>query len=231
MSKSLFVIGTGTDVGKTYVSGLILKKLQESGVSAAYYKAAMSGNERDGNGVLIPGDALWVKEHSGIAQPLQEMCPFVYEAAVSPHLASRLEGSPVDLGTVMNGFRSLKNYYEYLTLEGSGGVLCPLRFDGQELWLPDVIRSCGSGCLLVADAGLGTINQAGLTAFFLRQQNLPLKGVILNHYEPGNVLHEDNKKMCESVTGAKVVACVQDGDSNLRISIDELKSLYEEEAK
>lgn len=231
MSKSLFVIGTGTDVGKTYVSGLILKKLQESGVSAAYYKAAMSGNERDGNGVLIPGDALWVKEHSGIAQPLREMCPFVYETAVSPHLASRLEGGPVDLDTVMDGFHSLRNCYEYLTLEGSGGVLCPLRFDGQELWLPDVIRSCGSGCLLVADAGLGTINQAGLTAFFLRQQNLPLKGVILNYYEPGNVLHEDNKKMCEYVTGAKVVACVQDGDSDLRISVDELKALYEEEAK
>ena len=145
MSKSLFIIGTGTDVGKTYVSGLILKKLRESGASAAYYKAAMSGNERDGDGVLIPGDALWVKEHSGIAQPLQEMCPFVYETAVSPHLAARLEGRPVDLGTVMNGFRSLRTCCEYLTLEGSGGVLCPLRFDGQELWLPDVIRACGSG--------------------------------------------------------------------------------------
>ena len=231
MSKSLFVIGTGTDVGKTYVSGLILKKLHESGIHAAYYKAAMSGNEKGEDGSLIPGDALWVKEHSGIAQPLQEMCPFVYESAVSPHLASRLEGNPVDLGAVMDSFHTLKNCYEYITMEGSGGVLCPLRFDGQELWLPDVIRSCGFGCLLVADAGLGTINQAGLTAFFLRQQNLPLKGVILNHYEPGNVLHEDNKKMCKYVTGVKVVACVQDGDSDLRISIDELKALYEEEVK
>ena len=61
MNKSLFIIGTGTDVGKTYVSGLILKKLRESGASAAYYKAAMSGNERGGDGVLIPGDALWVR--------------------------------------------------------------------------------------------------------------------------------------------------------------------------
>ena len=231
MNKSLFIIGTGTDVGKTYVSGLILKKLRESGASAAYYKAAMSGNERGGDGVLRPGDALWVKEHSGIAQPLQEMCPFVYEAAVSPHLAARLEGRPVDLDTVMSGFRSLRNCCEYLTLEGFGGVLCPLRFDGQELWLTDVIRSCGSGCLLVADAGLGTINQAGLTAFFLKQQKLPLKGVILNHYQPGNVLHEDNKKMCEYVTGVKVAACVQDGDKDLRISAGDLKALYEEEIK
>ena len=47
MSKGLFITGTGTDVGKTYVTGLIVKKLQETGAKAAYYKAAMSGNEGD----------------------------------------------------------------------------------------------------------------------------------------------------------------------------------------
>lgn len=75
-------------------------------------------------------------------------------------------------------------------------------------------------------------DQSGrLTAFFLKQQKLPLKGVILNHYQPGNVLHEDNKKMCEYVTGVKVAACVQDGDKDLRISAGDLKALYEEEIK
>ena len=53
MAKKLFITGTGTDIGKTYVTGLILKKLQESGRSAAYYKAAMSGNERDADGNLL----------------------------------------------------------------------------------------------------------------------------------------------------------------------------------
>ena len=97
MAKKLFITGTGTDIGKTYVTGLILKKLQESGRRAAYYKAAMSGNERDEEGHLIPGDALHVKTVSGITQPLKTMCPYVYETAVSPHLASRLEGDPVQM--------------------------------------------------------------------------------------------------------------------------------------
>ena len=57
MSKNLFITGTGTDVGKTYVTGLIVKKLWEGGKSAAYYKAAMSGNDRRPDGSLIPGDA------------------------------------------------------------------------------------------------------------------------------------------------------------------------------
>ena len=75
MSKNLFITGTGTDVGKTYVTGLIVKKLREGGKSAAYYKAAMSGNDRRPDGSLIPGDALQVKTMSGIEQPLAEMCP------------------------------------------------------------------------------------------------------------------------------------------------------------
>ena len=83
MSKGIFITGTGTDIGKTYVTGLIVKKLRESGADAAYYKAAMSGNERRADGSLIPGDALQVKTMSGIGQPLEEMCPYVYETAVS----------------------------------------------------------------------------------------------------------------------------------------------------
>lgn len=66
MSKNLFITGTGTDIGKTYITGLIIKKLYESGRDVAYYKAAMSGNDRDNDGKLISGDALSVKRKSGI---------------------------------------------------------------------------------------------------------------------------------------------------------------------
>lgn len=79
MAKSIFITGTGTDIGKTYVAGLIVKKIADAGKSAAYYKAAMSGNDRREDGTLIPGDALFVRQTAGIEQPLDEMCPYVYE--------------------------------------------------------------------------------------------------------------------------------------------------------
>ena len=227
MSRNLFIVGTGTDIGKTYITGLILKKLNESGASAAYFKAAMSGNERDGEGRLIPGDAVHVKQVSGISQPLEEMCPYVYENAVSPHLASRIEGNPVSLTRVQEEFATVSERYDYVTMEGSGGILCPICFDEREIWLPDVIKACGMGCLLVADAGLGTINAVGLTAFYLREQEIPLKGIVLNHYRQGDLMQEDNLKMCEYLTGVPVIACVRDGDRELDISAELLKSLYE----
>ena len=95
MSKAVFITGTGTDMGKTYLSGLIVKKLAQAGKNPAYYKAAMSGNDRRTDGSLIPGDALFVREMSGISQSLDDMCPYIYENAWSPHLASRVEGNPV----------------------------------------------------------------------------------------------------------------------------------------
>ena len=74
MSKALFITGTGTDTGKTYITGLITKKLAEVGLHPAYYKAAMSGNDRRADGSLIPGDALCVQTMSGITQRLEDMC-------------------------------------------------------------------------------------------------------------------------------------------------------------
>lgn len=226
MSKKIFITGTGTDVGKTFVTGLIVKKLRESGRSAAYYKAAMSGNDRREDGSLVPGDALYVKTVSGIAQPLEEMCPYVYENAFSPHLASRIEGNPVQMQVVKEGFETVCRNYEYVTMEGSGGILCPVCFDEAKILLEDVIQELGLASLIVADAGLGTINHVVLTAEYMRVRNIPVKGIIFNHFHSGDVMEEDNLRMCESMTGLTVLACVKDGDTELAMDADELAALY-----
>lgn len=214
-------------MGKTYVTGLILKKLHENHQKAAYYKAAMSGNERNPDRSLLPGDAFHVKTVSGIEQPLEEMCPYVYETAVSPHLASRLEGHPVELKTVLDAFDEVCGKYDYVTAEGSGGILCPLRFDGQEIWLEDFIKARGLSCLIVADAGLGTINSVVLTAEYMKTREIPVKGVIFNHYDSQSLLHRDNRFMCERMTGLRTVACVGTGDRDLNVPFEELAALYE----
>ena len=227
MSKRIFITGTGTDVGKTYVTGLIVKKLCEGGKNAAYYKAAMSGNDRRADGSLIPGDALQVKTMSGTKQPLEEMCPYIYETAVSPHLASKIEGNPVEMERALWGFDNVSDKYDYVTAEGSGGILCPLRYDEQKIWLEDFIKARSLSCLIVADAGLGAINAVVLTAEYMKARNIPIKGIIFNRFQPGDPLHEDNRIMCEAMTGLTIIACVKEKDTDLAISSDELERLYE----
>lgn len=227
MSKKLFITGTGTDVGKTFVTGLIVKKLAEERKNPGYYKAAMSGNERRADGSLIPGDALWVKSISGIAQPLEEMCPYIYENAYSPHLASRIEGNPVNMEKIRDGFKKICSKYDYVTMEGSGGILCPICFDEKKIWLEDVIKELGLSCLIVADAGLGTINSVVLTVEYMRQKKIPVKGLMFNNFHSGNIMEEDNIRMCEYMTGLHTFARIRPGDTELQMESETLLSLYE----
>lgn len=226
MSKGIFVTGTGTDVGKTYVTGLIIKKLKEEGLNPAYYKAAMSGNERLEDGSLIPGDAVCVKNISGIEQSLEEMCPYVYEHAYSPHLASRIEGNPVVLSVVMDDYKKLKEQYDYITVEGSGGILCPICFDEAHIGLTDVIETMELDCILVADAGLGTINNVVLTYEYMKNRNMNIKGIIFNNYIAGDIMHDDNIRMCEYMTGLSTLAKVAANDTELKIDINVLTAIY-----
>lgn len=228
MRKGLFITGTGTDLGKTYIAGLIVKKLADAKQSAAYYKAAMSGNDRRADGSLIPGDALFVQKTAGISQPLEEMCPYVYEHAYSPHLASRIEGHPVQMDVVKAGYYKVCSAYDFVTMEGSGGILCPICFDEAKIQLEDVIRELHLPSILIADAGLGTINSVVLTAEYMKAKNLPVKGIIYNHYHGNNVMEDDNIFMCEYMTGLPTLAKVKDGDTELAMDVQDLMALYEE---
>lgn len=226
MGKSIFIVGTGTDVGKTYIAALIVKKLLEAGEKAAYFKAAASGNRRTEKG-LIPGDAEFVKQISGIDMKLSDMIPYVYENAVSPHLASRMEGNPVDLEVIKEKYEELCRQYDYITVEGSGGILCPICFDEKEIWLEDIIKMLGLSSILIADAGLGTINAAVLTIEYMKQKGMPVKGIICNHSHPGDIMEEDNIRMMEHRTGIPVIGCVADGATNLDLAPEKLIQMYE----
>ena len=228
MSKGLFITGTGTDLGKTYIAGLIVKKLADAKQSAAYYKAAMSGNDRRADGSLIPGDALFVQKTAGISQPLEEMCPYVYEHAYSPHLASRIEGHPVQMDVVKAGYYKVCSAYDFVTMEGSGGILCPICFDEAKIQLEDVIRELHLPSILIADAGLDTINSVVLTVEYMKAKNLPVKGIIYNHYHGNDVMEDDNIFMCEYMTGLPTLAKVKDGDTELAMDVQDLMALYEE---
>ena len=227
MAKGIFLTGTGTDIGKTYIAGLLVKTLAEAGKRPAYYKAAMSGNDRRPDGSLIPGDGAFVKTFSGIGQSLESMCPYVYEHAWSPHLAAHFEGPQIDLEVVKAGWRSVCERSDYVTMEGSGGIICPLRWDEQQhVVLDDLVKELGLGVLIIADAGLGTINSAVLTIEHLRARDIPIRGLIFNKYVPGDLMQDDNAAMIEALTGVKVVAYVKEGDTDLAIDVDFLKDLY-----
>lgn len=222
MSKGIFVTATGTDIGKTYVTALMVKKLREAGYSAGYYKAALSGADS-----ITESDAGYVKKISGIEQQDETLLSYLYQSAVSPHLAAKLEGNPVDLGKVRADYMRVLEDHDYVTVEGSGGIVCPIRWDEEHrILLEDVIKALELSTVIVADAGLGTINAVVLTAEYLRSRDIVIKGIILNQYI-GGAMQEDNVRMIEELTGLPVLALVRSGDEELEMDAERLASLYE----
>ncbi len=223
MSKGLFVTGTGTDIGKTYVTALVVKKLRDAGYGAGYYKAAISGADSVG-----ASDAGYVNRIAGIGEDEIVLLSYLYKTAVSPHLAARLEGNPVCREKVEKDFANACSKYPYVTMEGSGGIICPIRYDEKaHYFLEDVISWLKLPVLVIGLAGLGTINDVVLTVYYLQQHGFKVRGIILNHYK-GGVMEEDNIKMIEAITKVKVVALVKDGDKELNMDAKTLASLYEE---
>lgn len=222
MAKGLFVTATGTDAGKTYITALLVKKLAEAGLSAGYYKAALSGAE-----TIADSDAGYVKRISGIDQPDESLLSYLYRNSVSPHLAARIEGNPVELKRVSADFIRVAESYDYVTVEGSGGIVCPIRWDQQKLLLEDIIKELGLDTVIVADAGLGTINAVALTVSYLKSKEIGVRGIILNHYS-GGVMQEDNVRMIEELTGIPVVGVVHDGDDEIEIPLEKLRDMYGE---
>ena len=225
MGKGLFITATGTDVGKTYVTALLVKKLRDAGLNAGYYKAALSGAEI-ADGRLIPGDAAYVARIASLPEPPEKLVSYIYEEAVSPHLAALREGNPVELERIKEDYAAAAAKYDYVIMEGSGGIICPIRWDEQHLLLEDLIKALDLGVLVVSMAALGSINACVLTVFYLRQRGIPIRGLILNNYDDANFMQRDNKKMIEALCGVPVLACVATGAADIDISAAALSKLY-----
>lgn len=225
MSKGIFITATGTDIGKTYVTGLLVKKMREAGYNAGYYKAALSGAEVTSEG-LVPGDAAFVAHMANLPDKPTDLVSYIYEEAVSPHLAAQREGNPVELAKVAEDFAKAQSKYDYVTMEGSGGIICPIRWDEQHILLEDIIKHLGLGTIVVTNAALGSINALVLTTYYLEKHNIPVRGIILNNYDETDFMQADNKKMMEAISGCPIIGIVRPGATEIEIDIQLLEKCY-----
>ncbi|MDO4179117.1 MAG: dethiobiotin synthase [Phascolarctobacterium sp.] len=221
----LFITATGTDIGKTYVTARIVKKLREAGINAGYYKAALSGAEWI-DGKLVPGDAAYVAKISNLKDEPSSLVSYIYETAVSPHLAALREGNPLDLKVVKEDYAKSESRFDLVTVEGSGGIICPIRYDEFHILLEDIIKTLGLGTIIVSNAALGSINACVLTIHYLRAKNIPIHGIILNNYDETDFMQADNRKMMEEISGIPVVGIVKQNGEELEMDLELLKSFY-----
>ncbi|PWX09873.1 dethiobiotin synthase [Clostridium perfringens] len=227
MEKGVYIIGTNTDIGKTFISGLILKKLREEGINAGYYKAVLSGAKKDKDG-LIPLDCEEVMRISGLKESYENMVSYILEKPYSPHLASEVEKVSISMEKIKKDYKMLRDKYEFILCEGSGGIVCPISFLEKKLMLEDIIKEFNLPIILVSNSGLGAINHTVLTISYLRNLGVRVKGIILNEFNKNNIIQRDNKKIIKELTGINNISTVPKIEDIKEYDLNELnKVLYE----
>lgn len=190
--KAVLITATDTGVGKTFISYNLVYALKERGVKVGYLKPI----ETDVKDVPQDGALLC----SLIGQDLEEAVPVRYSLPLSPYAGILEEKRDFSLVDLKEHYLRLLERYEFLVVEGAGGIAVPIKRDYNYAHLA---LDWGLPILLVARAGLGTLNHTYLSYFYAKSMGLNILGIVMNGFEGKDVSERTNPIIVEELTGIK----------------------------
>ena len=182
-----FISGIDTSVGKTAATGAIAKALAQAGKRVITQKMIQTGCEQVSEDIeehrRIQGIPFTEEDREGWT------CPYIFSYPCSPHMAAAKDGRTIDLQVITQATERLRERYEYVLLEGAGGLMVPNDFQSLTI---DYIRDQGYPLILVTSGKLGSINHTLLSLFVAEQYGIPVKAIVYNQYPHIDALIEAN---------------------------------------
>lgn len=184
--KTILVTGTDTAVGKTWISSILIRLLNQTGIRTGGYKPVCSGAElsQDGSTFWADVDALRAACLTGLKENVVSeslVCPQRFQSPVAPNVAARLEGGEVDDLLLCEGVNAWRGKVEQLVVEGAGGLYCPL---SDRTTVLDLAVDLQPTVVVVAANRLGVISHTRLTVETLKRHGLNVAAVVLNEVRP-----------------------------------------------
>jgi dethiobiotin synthetase len=207
---NLFITGTDTEVGKTYVSRLLIEALRRAGHDTVGMKPICCGDR---------GDAEELHAASGAAVPLNLINPVWFRAPAAPYTASLIENRAVDLSMIRDAFAELRATHKSLIVEGVGGWRVPIT---SEFFLSDLAAEFGLPVAVVVGNRLGALNHALLTVESIRSRGLTCAGLILNQVKSptreSEIATSTNGAVLESLVDAPLLFTVSYGQREVGLT-------------
>lgn len=227
MGKGLFVTGTDTGVGKTMVTAVLARVLRLRGVNVGVMKPVTSGC-REQDGELISDDAELLAWAAGV-ECSHDVAPYRLREPIVPVDAAKMDGVKIDFNHIAECYRRLTARYDFVLVEGAGGLMVPL--NGGML-VADLIRHLGLPLLVVARPDLGTINHTVLTCFAATQMELEVSGVVVNRYPAAPGLAERGAAhQIGSLCGAPVLGVWHELQGSQESVVEQLAEQFNSDPK
>lgn len=176
---SVFVTGTDTEVGKTFISVGLMEQFKQQGLTVAGMKPVASGCEITSEG-LRNSDALALQQHANVELAYELMNPYAFEPAIAPHIAAQQSATNIDINVLTNNYQQIQSQADVVVVEGAGGWLVPLN---EKQTLADLAVELNLPVVLVVGIRLGCINHALLSVKAIEQSGLTLLGWVANHVD------------------------------------------------
>ena len=198
MTRGIFITGTDTEIGKTVIAGGLAAALRQVGINVGVMKPISTGDT---------ADARFLKHAAQVDDELSVINPISLQHPLAPSVAARIEDRDIDLGSVETAFTELEKRYDFVIVEGVGGIAVPIRDD---FLVAQLIQQLQLPILIVATTGLGTLNHTLLTVAFAAQFNLQIAGIVLNGLRPetAGLAEATNPVEIEKLTGVPVIGVV-----------------------
>lgn len=200
MMRGIFVTGTDTGVGKTFVACALLRTLRDRGVRAVGMKPVAAGIAP---GASLSEDVIALQAAAGIAAPLECVNPYAFAAPIAPHVAAAQAGRTIALDPIVEAYAALCSLADAVVVEGAGGPLVPL---GPRLDMLDIAAGLRLPVLLVVGVRLGCINHALGAELAIRARGLVLAGWVANRIDPGMLVPEASIAAIAARVGAPCLA-------------------------
>lgn len=193
MGQAIFITATDTGVGKTIVTAALGLALQKQGFNVGVMKPFQcSGN-----------DAQFLVKTLGLKDDMKLVNPYYADEPLAPSVAFKRKKEEINLKRVFAAYQELKKRHDILLVEGAGGLLVPIKGD---YLVVDLIKDLNIPAIIVARAGLGTINHALLTEKYARDANIDVLGVVINGYKGNNLAEKTNPKVLEELLATPLIA-------------------------
>ena len=198
MTQGIFITGTGTEIGKTVIAGGFAASLKGAGTNVGVMKPVSTGDT---------ADAQSLKHAAQIDDALSLINPIFLRHPLAPSVAARIEEREIDLSHIESTFAKLQRKYDFLIVEGVGGIAVPILDD---FLVAHLINKLQLPILIVAQVGLGTLNHTLLTVGFARQFNIQIAGIVLNGLRPdiAGLAEATNPLEIERLTDVPVIGVV-----------------------
>jgi dethiobiotin synthetase len=192
----IFITGTDTGVGKTFVTLALAKHFSDLNIDVGVMKPISCGPKKE-------NDAVFLKKELNLDDSIELINPVSLRLPLAPYTAAKILKKRIDISRIFRAYKKLKKDHELVLVEGIGGALVPIKRD---YFVADLIKDMGIPAIIVARAGLGTINHTLLTIDALRARKIEIHGVILNGYNRKDLSEKTNAEIIARIGKVQILA-------------------------